>query len=109
LLVRINRELGADFDVPQFQHVAQWNPRCSRIEMYLVSRRAQTVIIDALGMSVEFAAGERIHTENSYKYTQEMTRSMLRNGGFELEQTWMDRRQWFAVHLARAGKVAIDG
>jgi uncharacterized SAM-dependent methyltransferase len=105
LLSRINRELGGHFDLRQFHHLALWNRERSRVEMYLVSACAQSVAIDALGMQVTFAAGERLHTENSYKYTPERTDSVLRQGGFEREQTWMDQRGWVALHLARVGEV----
>ena len=101
LLARINRELGADFDLRRFRHDAVWNPAASRIEMYLVSLEAQRVRIPALDMTIDFREGERIHTENSYKFTGEMTRELLRTAGFELQRTWRDRDDLFAVHLAR--------
>ena len=101
LLVRINRELGANFDVESFAHVARWNPVASRIEIYLESVQAQEVAIPALGMSVRFGRGETIHTENSYKFTATMVDSILQNGGFVRDCTWMDPRRWFALHLAR--------
>jgi L-histidine N-alpha-methyltransferase len=101
LLVRINRELGADFDPESFAHVARWNPLASRMEMYLESLRAQEVAIPALPMRVHFARGETIHTENSYKFTATMVDSILQNGGFTRDCTWYDAWRWFAVHLAR--------
>jgi len=101
LLVRINRELGANFDPQSFAHVARWNPVASRIEMHLESLRAQEVEIPALRMRVHFARGETIHTENSYKFTATMVDSILQNGGFTRACTWLDPRRWFAVHLAR--------
>jgi L-histidine Nalpha-methyltransferase len=101
VLARLNRELGAHFDLEGFQHVALWNERESRMEMHLEAVRAQTVHIDALRMDVGFAAGERIHTENSYKFTVPMVDRILEESGFVREQTWMDRRQTFAEHLAR--------
>ena len=101
LLVRINRELGANFDLECFAHVARWNPADSRIEMHLESTRAQQVEIPELPMRVSFAAGETIHTENSYKFTPAMVDAILQNGGFTREQTWYDPRRWFAMHLAR--------
>ncbi|RYE85744.1 MAG: L-histidine N(alpha)-methyltransferase, partial [Myxococcales bacterium] len=70
LLVRLNRELGADFDPAAFRHVALWNPERSRIEMHLESRRAQDVQLPALHTRVHFGAGERIHTESSVKYDE---------------------------------------
>src|SRR6185437_10350974 len=69
LLGRINRELGGRFDLRGFRHEAIWNPKKHRIEIYIESLRDQTVGIDALGLRVRFARGERIHTENSHKYT----------------------------------------
>jgi len=101
ILARLNRELDADFDLDAFRHVALWNKRCSRMEMYLESERAQQVFLPLLDMDVEFGAGERIHTENSYKYTMEMIEAILRESGFKLEHSWHDRQKWFGVHLAR--------
>jgi L-histidine N-alpha-methyltransferase len=101
ILARLNRELDADFDLDAFRHVALWNKQCSRMEIYLESVRAQQVFLPMLNMDVSFAAGERIHTENSYKYTQEMVDTILRESGFKLEQSWHDRQDWFGVHLAR--------
>ena len=101
ILARINRELEANFDLDTFRHVALWNRRCSRMEMHLESTVAQQVFVPLLDMDIDFAAGERIHTENSYKYTAEMIESILRESGFKLEQSWHDRQKWFGVHLAR--------
>jgi L-histidine Nalpha-methyltransferase len=101
ILARINRELDANFDLDTFHHVALWNRRCSRMEMHLESMIAQQVFISMLDMDLTFAEGERIHTENSYKYTVEMIESILRESGFKLEQSWQDRKKWFGVHLAR--------
>jgi L-histidine Nalpha-methyltransferase len=101
LLVRINRELGANFDPRLFLHVARWNQEASRIEIYLRSLRAQQVAIRALRMTVDFERGETIHTENSYKFTLPMVEAILANGGFVRECTWYDSRRWFALHLAR--------
>jgi|SRR6185369_2549296 dimethylhistidine N-methyltransferase len=102
ILVHINRELHADFDLDTFQHRAVWNPNQSRIEMHLESLRTQVVNIEALGMNVHFARGETIHTENSYKFTMPMVEAIAINGGFTLERTWSDPRNWFTVHLLRA-------
>ncbi|HLJ29537.1 MAG TPA: L-histidine N(alpha)-methyltransferase [Candidatus Angelobacter sp.] len=101
LLGRINRELGGQFDLEAFDHVAFWNPEMSRIEMHLESRFEQKVWIRDLGMVFHFVAGERIHTENSYKFTETSITNMLRLGGFRLEQSWTDANQWFSVVLAR--------
>ncbi len=102
LLVRLNRELGADFAPEAFRHCAVWNERESRIEMHLESVRAQRVRLAALGLTVEFAAGERLHTENSYKYRPGDAERMLRAAGFAPAAGWSDPRGWFAVTLARA-------
>ena len=101
ILFRINRELEADFDLDAFRHIAEWNPRRSRMEIFLESTRVQRATIKLLSAEVNFAAGERIHTENSYKYTMEMVERMLCASGFDLEKSWFDRRKWFGLHLAR--------
>lgn len=101
ILLRINREFDANFDLKSFRHVAEWNAVRSRMEIYLESMRAQTVSLRLSGLSVRFAAGERVHTENSYKYTARMVEDMLSTSGFRLEKTWYDRRKWFGLHLAR--------
>ena len=101
MLARLNRELDADFDLDAFRHIAQWNKRCSRMEIYLESTTTQSVFIPTLDMDLHFAAGERIHTENSYKYTDEMVNNILNESGFKLERTWSDPKRWFGVHLAR--------
>jgi L-histidine N-alpha-methyltransferase len=101
ILARLNRELGADFDLNFFRHIAIWNPEKSRMEINLVSLRPQVVDISLLNLRIKFANGERIHTENSYKYTMPMVREMLESSGFSLDATWFDRRTWFALHLAR--------
>jgi len=106
LLTRLNRELGADFYLESFEHRAIWNASESRIEMHLESRIAQTVRLGGIGgmdFQVEFAAGESIHTENSYKYRPGQAEDLLRAGGFKLAQRWSDPNEWFAVHLATAG------
>ncbi len=101
ILARLNRELDADFNLDAFRHVALWNKRCSRMEIYLESTTAQSVFLPAIDMDVRFGVGERIHTENSYKYTDEMVNNILSESGFKLERTWSDPKRWFGVHLAR--------
>jgi dimethylhistidine N-methyltransferase len=101
ILARINSELDANFDPDAFRHIALWNRRCSRMEMHLESAIAQQVFVSALDMDIDFATGERIHTENSYKYNAEMIEVILLESGFKLEQSWHDRKKWFGVHLAR--------
>lgn len=101
VLARINRELGGEFDLDAFQHVAFWNPKMSRIEMHLESLRRQKVWIRDLDRSFEFGKGERIHTENSYKYTPRSIGHIMRKGGFHVEKRWADARRWFSVALGR--------
>ena len=101
ILHRINRELAADFDVDAFRHLAVWNPELSRIEIYLQSLRAQKVQVRLPKLTVSFSAGERIHTENSYKYTLDRIQQILSASGFVLENSWFDQREWFGLHLAR--------
>lgn len=102
VLGRINRELGGDFDVRMFKHVAFWNPEASRIEMHLESRADQTVNVRDLNRRFYFARGERIHTENSYKFTPASIAKLLHESGFQLEKSWTDPKEWFCVLLARA-------
>lgn len=101
LLTRINRELGADFNRDNFAHWAEWNQHASRIEMHIESLREQHVHIPALNLTVPFAAGEHIHTENSYKYTRERIASLLDCAGFPVAESWTDEGEWFAVLLGR--------
>lgn len=102
MLVRINRDLGANFDLQAFAHRARWNGARSRIEMHLESLVQQCVSIPALDLRLTFARGETIHTENSYKYRPGQAEALLRSAGFHAQHTWTDPRGWFAVCLARA-------
>ncbi len=102
VLTRLNRELGANFDVDAFRHVALWNASDSRIEMHLESRRSQDVELPALGTRVHFEAGERIHTESSVKYDEPHVDRLLTATGFRRERTFLDPDGLFALHLARA-------
>src|SRR5262249_28594253 len=95
LLVRINRELDADFDPAAFRHLAFYNRVRSRIEMHLVSVREQSVHIGS--RIVRFRAGESIHTENSYKFDiREMADRAVR-WGLRLDASWTDARNRFAL------------
>jgi dimethylhistidine N-methyltransferase len=95
LLRRINRELGADFDLRRFRHYAFYNPAPGRIEMHLVSLRRQVVSLGA--HRFEFAPGETIHTENSYKYSVEEFSALAGEAGFRAERVWRDARARFAL------------
>ncbi len=102
MLVRMNRELGADFDLERFSHRAAWNDTMSRMEMHLESCADQRVRFASLDWEVEFGAGETIHTENSYKYRPGDAEAMLAAAGFASAGTWTDERGWFEVCLGRA-------
>jgi L-histidine N-alpha-methyltransferase len=119
LLVRINRELGGTFDLDAFAHVAVWNPAEGRVEMHLESRREQRVTIararsthstgsgqarsGQAGVSVDFAEGERIWTESSYKYEPLQIEEMGLNAGFVTREQWIDEDARFALTLFAAG------
>ncbi len=95
LLLHLNRLLGADFALADWQHVGLWNGAQSRVEMHLQAKRAVTVRFD--GGERRFAEGERIHTENSYKYEPERFDALLRDAGFARTRQWSDERGWFSV------------
>jgi L-histidine Nalpha-methyltransferase len=105
ILARINRQLGADFALGQFGHHAFFNAAEGRIEMHLVSRRQQRVHID--GEEFDFAAGESIHTENSYKFTLSELRELAAAGGFETQRVWTDDAHYFSVHYLTIRSAAI--
>jgi dimethylhistidine N-methyltransferase len=94
LLTRINRELGANFDLAAFEHHALYNGEQRRIEMHLASTRRQKVRVN--GLTVDFRAGETIHTENSYKYTIESFQALARGSGWSPLKVWSDGL--FSVH-----------
>lgn len=100
LLERINRELGATFDLDGFGHRAIWNAGQSRIEMHLVSRRAQRARVGRLDLT--FEAGETIWTESSYKYVGEAIVALLEGCGFRRLEQWIEPRAAFALTLAEA-------
>jgi dimethylhistidine N-methyltransferase len=99
LLARINRELGADFDLSQFHHEARWNRDERRIEMHLRSMRAQSVTIPAALTRVDFAEGETIWTESSHKYRAADVLEMAKRTGFRCDGQWIDQEWPFAQNL----------
>ncbi len=101
VLARINREMGADFDLMKFRHKVRWNGAHSRIEMHLESLMAHEVSIPSLDLTLAFRRGETIHTENSYKFTAEGAGQLLAQAGFTIVDKWTDPRRWFGVFLAR--------
>lgn len=96
LLQRFNRELDADFELERFHHHAFFNDKAGRIEMHLVSRSDHEVNI--AGEAIRFAAGESLHTENSYKYTVAEFQSLAERAGFTTEHVWTDAAELFSVH-----------
>lgn len=102
LLVRLNREMGANFDITAFDHRAVWNSTESRVEMHLVSRAAQHIDIPAAGLSLDLQSGETIWTESSYKYDIRGFEDMLGRAGFEPTRHWIDREGQFLLVLAYA-------
>ena len=96
VLVRINRELGGNFDLSGFTHRSIYNRDRHRIEMHLISRKAQTVRI--LGNTFAFRPGESIHTENSYKYSIERFTALARSAGWTVRNSWTDANTMFSVH-----------
>jgi dimethylhistidine N-methyltransferase len=99
LLARINSELGGHFDLAAFQHRAVYDEDVGRIEMYLDSLHEQQVAIDGLGLTVSFAAGEAIHTENSYKYSFAEIDALATSADLRVEERWLDRESRFALNL----------
>jgi dimethylhistidine N-methyltransferase len=99
LLARINRELDGDFELSRFAHEAIWNEDAGRIEIYIVSLADQRVRV--LGREFRFARGERIHTENSHKYTVPEFQALAAASGWEPVRAWTDPAQLFSLHLLR--------
>ncbi len=100
LLARMRRELRAGVEIASFAHHAFYNDSAGRIEMHLVSRRMQCLRVD--GVCFQFAAGEGIHTENSYKYTVGEFHALAEAAGWAVERTWTDPAAMFSVHFLRA-------
>lgn len=102
ILARINRELGGHFNLDSFRHSAVYEEKIGRVEIYLVSMRAQQVSIDDLKLVVPFEQDERIHTENSYKYSLHEIERLARAGGLQIERQWLDAGQRFSLNLLAA-------
>ena len=99
LLARINRELGGTFELSRFAHDAVWNEAAGRIEIYLTSLAEQ--IVRVAGRAFSFTSGERIHTENSHKYSVEEFQALACAGGWRPVKAWTDPEQLFSLHLLR--------
>jgi dimethylhistidine N-methyltransferase len=100
LLARLNRELGADFDVDGFEHSAVYDAEKARVEMRLVSRCAQ--VVSVAGVAIPFRAGEHIVSEHSHKYSQDQIEAMAYAAGFGLIRSWVDDAGRFGVYFLRA-------
>ena len=100
ILHRLNRELGANFDAGCFRHRVLWNSIESRIEMHLESTQEQDVSIEHVDLDLHFISRETIHTENSYKFTDQSIRTLLSDAGFETRGAWKDSRDWYTLTLA---------
>ena len=99
LLRHLNRLIGSDFDPRQWRHIGHFNRAASRVEMHLEAR--SPLLVRWPGGERRFAAGERIHTENSYKWEPADFEALLRAAGFAQVQGWTDPQGWFSVMLAR--------
>ncbi len=99
VLARINRELGGSFDLQRFRFLVAYDERRACVDSFQESVVDQRVAIAALGMHVDFARGERIHTESSYKYDADEIRAIARDGGFSVDAAWTDAAQRFSVNL----------
>jgi L-histidine Nalpha-methyltransferase len=99
LLVRINRELDADFDLANFEHLAKINHETRSVEMHLRSKRRQVVSVPAANLIVEFQKDETIWTESSHKYSQQEIFRMANTAGFRCEAQWIDQEWPFAENL----------
>ncbi|MDB5989528.1 MAG: egtD [Herbaspirillum sp.] len=99
LLLRINRELGGDFDPDAFDHLALWNAQHQRMEMHLVSRADQ--IVNAAGQTFAFKEGEQLHTENSHKFTPESFADLAAQAGWSVTHQWISAAPQFAVFSLR--------
>jgi len=103
LLLRLNRELDGEFDISSFEHIAFYNAKIGRIEMYLRSRRRQTVRL--AGETLAFEQGELIHTENSYKYSPGQFHAIARRAHFMPVKSWTDSEHLFSLQvLAKSGE-----
>lgn len=100
LLARANRELDGTFELGKFYHDASWNERKGRIEIHIVSKIDQ--VAQVLGRDFRFRAGERIHTENSHKYTVAEFQDLARRAGWHPAEVWTDAEQLFSLHLLKA-------
>jgi dimethylhistidine N-methyltransferase len=103
LLARINREFGGDIPVELFDHVAEYEEGPGRVRMYLEAHQALRARVEDWSVELSFAQGERIHTEDSYKYSREEIRGLAEGAGYGLEEHWTDPARRFSVNLLGVG------
>jgi L-histidine Nalpha-methyltransferase len=101
LLNRINKELGGDFKIENFSHKAFYNQNKKRIEMHIVSDMDQQFFISSLNKKINFKKNETIHTENSYKYSQEDIERLIKRAGFSIEKEFFDKNNWYELVLLK--------
>ena len=99
LLIRINREFEGTFEIENFSHKAVYHKKKGRIEMYLLSNRDQTVQLEQSGKTISFKKNERIHTENSYKYSYKEIEELVENSGLNFSHHFTDPKNWFSVNV----------
>lgn len=99
VLSRINDELDADFDLDNFQHVAKYNEKDQRIEMYLKSLANQSIIISKANLSLKMTQGELIHTEHSHKYTLAQIEDVMNQTDFKIKEIWLDETENYSLSL----------
>lgn len=104
LLQRINEELGANFEIPNFKHQEVYDPLTGTAKSYLISRKQQKVTIAELDLEIDFESGETIYTEMSQKYDRLMIESMAKESGFEIVRNFSDSRQYFMNALWKLKK-----
>jgi uncharacterized SAM-dependent methyltransferase len=101
LLARINRELGGQFNLAAFRHLARYSEDQGKVDMYLESTKSQVVRVAALNREFAFVRGEKIHTESSYKYSVEEIDALVQGANLELVEQWFDPDRLFSLSLLR--------
>ncbi len=101
ILHRINKELGGNFNIDYFEHMAFYNQKENRIEMHLVSKIDQKVYIKYIEKTFHFQKNETIHTENSYKYTKKQIEDLSNDAGFSIKKHFFDKNNWFVLSLLK--------
>src|SRR4029453_14740919 len=101
MLERINNELGGNFDLTKFRHIAFFNEKESRVEMHLESLEEQDVYIKDIDETIHFEEGKTINRKNSYKFTDGMIDELASTAGLRVDKTWRDKNNWFELCLMK--------